>query len=280
MVQNNVIKSKPLFSIITVTLNDYDGLVNTYESIILQKCKDYEWVIIDGASTDGTIAFLQSIVSSRTKWMSEKDFGIYDAMNKGILKSSGEYIVFMNAGDVFSDDNVLQNVSRVILCAKGTIDVVFGGATLKFPYGGSSFRPARKLGLYIWNGLPAIHQATYYRRERLASCSYDIKYRICGDYYIISMLFIQGISAEYMKISLVDFRVGDTSYRNPITILIEGYSIQRDVLNSPLHLRILSFARRAITIAAWMVLSQPIYARLFRLRSNDKILVQSHSKPL
>jgi len=277
MAQNDVSKTKPLFSIITVTYNDHEGLINTYKSIEQQKNKDYEWVIIDGASTDGTIAFLKSIVSFRTKWKSEKDIGIYDAMNKGILESSGIYIVFLNAGDVFPDENVLQSVSKVILSKNNTIDVVFGGATLKFPYGGSSFRPARKIGLYIWNGLPAIHQATYYRRERLVSCSYDLKYRICGDYYIISMLFTQGISVEYMKISLVDFRVGDTSYRNPITILIEGYSIQRDVLNSPLHLRILSFTRRAITIAVWRILSQPIYARLFRLTSKDD-LAKNHGK--
>jgi putative colanic acid biosynthesis glycosyltransferase len=261
MAQNNIVHSSPLFSIITVTFNDHDGLSQTHESIKLQIFKDYEWVIIDGASTDGTTSYLKSLVSSQIKWISEKDFGIYDAMNKGIMESSGKYIVFMNAGDVFSDANVLRIVSTVILSTTRTIDVIFGGATLKFPNGVTSFRAARNLGLYIRNGLPAIHQATYYRRERLLSCTYDLKYRICGDYYIISMLYVQGISTEYLHCSLVDFRIGDTSYRNPITVLIEGYRIQRDVLNCPFHFRIISLARRAINIAAWMVLSQPLTAR-------------------
>jgi glycosyltransferase involved in cell wall biosynthesis len=267
MAQMNVIQTKPIFSIITVTLNDRKGLAQTYESINTQNYKDYEWIIIDGASTDGTIAYLKSLQLTRTKWLSEKDSGIYDAMNKGIMESSGEYIVFMNAGDIFSNENVLQNVFTVISCAARTIDVVFGGATLKFPYGVTSFRPARNIDLYIWNGLPAIHQATYYRRERLTSCVYDLKYRICGDYYLISRLFIQGISSEYLDCSLVDFSVGDTSYHNPITVLIEGYRIQRDVLNSPIHMRLLSFARRTITFAAWKGLSQPLSVWLFRLIS-------------
>ena len=273
MTQINKTFSGPLFSIVTVTYNDLRGLILTYESIELQTYKNFEWVIVDGASNDGTVDYLKSVKGSVATLISEKDSGIYDAMNKGILKCTGQYIVFMNAGDVFSDAFVLQKVSNLILSNSKLYDVIFGGATLKFPNGSSLFRPARKLESYIWNGLPAIHQATYYLREKILNILYDLKYRICGDYYIIAALYRQGVSSVYLDSSLVDFRVGDTSYRNPTTVLIEGYRIQRDILNSPFRIRMKSIIRRLVSFIGWVFLSQRFYSWFLRLKSK-RILLQ------
>jgi len=264
------INTSPLFSIVTVIYNDLKGLILTHESIALQTYKNFEWIIIDGASNDGTVDYIKSIEESVATWTSEKDSGIYDAMNKGILKCNGQYIVFMNAGDAFSDKFVLQRVSDLILNNNKSYDVIFGGATLKFLNGKSHFRPARKVESYIWNGLPASHQATYYLRERLLSTRYDLNYHVSADYHIIAALYMQGISSAYLDSSLVDFRVGDFSYQHPMATLIEGYKIQRYVLKSPRLLLMKSFARRAIAIAGVFFLSQPFFVLFEKIRNNNK----------
>jgi hypothetical protein len=172
----------------------------------------------------------------------------------------------MNAGDAFSDSSVLQRVSDLILCNKKIHDVIFGGATLRFPNGTSHFRPARKVTSYIWNGLPASHQATYYLRERLLCTCYDLNYLVSADYHIIAVLYMQGISSAYLDLSLVDFRVGDFSYNHPITTLIEGYKIQRDVLKSPLTKRLISLARRFISYVVWVFFSQHFFRSFWLFR--------------
>ena len=85
----------PFFSIITVNLNHLEGLTRTAASIAGQSCDDYEWIVVDGGSNDGSVGFLES---SSARWSSEADSGIYDAMNKGTQQSRGHYLLFLNAG--------------------------------------------------------------------------------------------------------------------------------------------------------------------------------------
>ena len=100
-------------SIITVNLNNKDGLQKTIDSIISQSCRDFEWIVIDGNSTDGSKELLEINKKNITYWISEPDNGIYDGMNKGIMKAKGEYLLFLNSGDIlYSKDSikeVLQN---------------------------------------------------------------------------------------------------------------------------------------------------------------------------
>ncbi len=87
-----------LFSVITVTRNNLVGLRRTHESLRIQSCGDYEWIVVDGASDDGTADYLKK---TGANWVSEPDRGIYDAMNKGIARAQGRWLIFMNAGDEF-----------------------------------------------------------------------------------------------------------------------------------------------------------------------------------
>ena len=102
----------PLFSVISVTYNNLKGLQNTFKSLRLQTFTDYEWIVVDGGSYDGTLDFLSD---KPCKLISEKDDGIYDAMNKGIGKANGDYLIFMNAGDVFADADILEIVQDTII---------------------------------------------------------------------------------------------------------------------------------------------------------------------
>lgn len=98
----------PLFTVITVCYNSADDLERTIASVDSQKCRLYEHIIIDGASTDRTPDVLKSADLSRRNYISEPDGGIYDAMNKGLGRAKGDYLIFMNAGDTFHDDSTLQ----------------------------------------------------------------------------------------------------------------------------------------------------------------------------
>ena len=107
--KNKTIQAKHgCVTVVTVTYNAQDYLEKTIQSIISQSYSDIEYIIIDGGSTDGTLDIIKKYEKNITYWVSESDNGIYDAMNKGIKKASGEWINFMNAGDGFVDTNSIE----------------------------------------------------------------------------------------------------------------------------------------------------------------------------
>lgn len=109
-------------SIITINYNNYDGLLNTIKSIVAQSYKDYEWIIIDGGSTDGSVDLIEQYTDYLAYWVSETDGGIYNAMNKGILRAKGEYINFMNSGDAYASCTILEEVFN---CTHSS-DILYG----------------------------------------------------------------------------------------------------------------------------------------------------------
>ena len=106
---------KPLFSIITVCRNAADTILPTIRSVDTQTCRLYEHLIVDGASTDGTLELLAQNPSQLRTVISEPDKGIYDAMNKGLANTSGEYIIFLNAGDSLHSPHTLQLYAQAIM---------------------------------------------------------------------------------------------------------------------------------------------------------------------
>ena len=110
-------------SIITINRNNKDGLQKTIESAILQSFQDYEYIIIDGASTDGSVDVIKQHADNITYWVSEPDKGIYNAMNKGIFQANGEYCLFLNSGDYLINNTILEkafrlNIQTDIFCTK------------------------------------------------------------------------------------------------------------------------------------------------------------------
>lgn len=101
------------FSIITVCYNNRDGLEKTIKSVICQTYNDYEFIVIDGGSKDGTKELLEQYNDKIDFWCSEPDNGIYNAMNKGVKHTRGEYVIFMNSGDIFYDSKVLENIAKI-----------------------------------------------------------------------------------------------------------------------------------------------------------------------
>ena len=103
--------SQRKFSIITINYNNKEGLRKTIESVVGQSFRDFEYIIIDGGSTDGSIEVIKEYAGKVDYWVSEPDKGIYHAMNKGVLQAHGEYLNFMNSGDEFYNNGVLQEVA-------------------------------------------------------------------------------------------------------------------------------------------------------------------------
>ncbi len=247
----------PALSVVTVVLNDLEGLKRTYESLLSQSHRGWEWIVCDGGSGDQTRAFLGSLRSG-VRWVSKRDNGVYDGMNHGVSMCSGVYVVFMNAGDTFFDDATLAKVfAGIAAAADQPPDILFGGVLLHFQNGREVYRSPRRVEDYLWHGLPANHQATFYRRTMLGAQPYDLQYGICGDYYLAARFSREGARAVYLDVPLAKFEVGGLSYKNRRQLFAEPYRIQRDVLGLPLSSRLASVAKRLISVAGVVVLSQP-----------------------
>jgi putative colanic acid biosynthesis glycosyltransferase len=230
------------FSIITVVRNDYNGLIKTQNSLINQTYGKYEWIIIDGNSTDGTKEYVLSLKYPYLKSISEKDKGIYDAMNKGITLASNDYILFLNAGDIFFDSNTLNNVQEKL--SLNPVDVIFGGAEMYFRKHIKYYRPSQNLSKSIFKGLPGHHQATYYKTKLLHYYPYDLTYIHSGDYAIIAKLYTIGISSDLIDLPLTKFEVGHNSYKNIFKVLIASTKIQSKILKMNTIHCIVSFLKR------------------------------------
>ncbi|MCC8149348.1 glycosyltransferase family 2 protein [Akkermansia sp.] len=165
-------------SIITVCLNERHGIEKTCKSIVSQTWMDFEWIVIDGASTDGTLDVLSRYPVTRL--VSEPDGGIYEAMNKGIRLAQGEFVIFLNGGDYFHHPEVLsevfekQNYQEDILCG----NVLLANSLDKIN------RPPRNVSsplVFIGESIP--HQAAFIRRRLFTDYGfYDEKLRIVSDW--------------------------------------------------------------------------------------------------
>ena len=181
------------FSIITVCLNEGEAIRDTCESIVTQTNRDFEWIVIDGGSTDGTLKILDDYEDNIKCLLSESDQGIYDAMNKGLRCAQGEYVIFMNAGDYFAGDDVLARVS-----AFSGADLLVGNLVLI--ENGQVYKPPEHLheDYLLQDMLP--HQATFFKRclfEKFAL--FNISYRIAGDYEMFARL-VQSTEVSYRSI--------------------------------------------------------------------------------
>lgn len=186
------------YSIITVNYNNKEGLRKTIESVIQQTFHDYEFIIIDGGSTDGSMDILKEYDAKINYWVSEPDGGIYQGMNKGIKKATGEYLNFMNSGDCFYNEEVLQHVFNKHL----TCDIIVGKDYHYNPQTKQGFRtilPPRisMLTFYIQT-LP--HQSTFFKRELFTNTLYDESLKIVADI----KLYIQKICVEDCSIELIE----------------------------------------------------------------------------
>ena len=159
------------YSIIVVTYNNAAGLHETLQSIRRLDYDDKEVIVIDGGSKDTTQDVIADYRDMIAIAVSEPDTGIYNAMNKGIKHVTGDYVVFMNAGDLFASKDVLN-----IVCNYDG-DIILGGET----YGGKVRMVKEKMTLYDILSIGLTHQAVYYRREIIQKYGFDESYKLIAD---------------------------------------------------------------------------------------------------
>lgn len=173
----------PLISVITITYNAALTLAPTLASVEAQTFRDFEYLVIDGASTDNTVALAAN--NSRAIVISEPDRGLYDAMNKGLHHACGRYVIFLNAGDAFSSPDTLQRYADAIAAAPTEPGIVYGQTRLvdgaRRYVGERHLRaPEQLTARSFLDGMVVCHQAMMVRRD--LAPDYDLRYRFSADY--------------------------------------------------------------------------------------------------
>lgn len=187
---------KPTLSIITVCRNEVSRIQRTIDSVMQQSDSDFEWIIVDGASTDGTLQLLQSYQPRISLLISEPDRGLYDAMNKGIRMASGEFVLFLNAGDYLQNREVVSAFYK----RTGTSDIVIGGILIVYPDDREQYRKSTGKNLdrelLYWRSFD--HQVTFIKRVLFEKFgSYDLSFKILADWEFFARVVVrQGVSVE------------------------------------------------------------------------------------
>jgi putative colanic acid biosynthesis glycosyltransferase len=222
------------FSIITVCFNDFDGLKNTYLSIKDQTKTDFEWIVVDGASKDGTIVWLRQLNEPRLKWSSESDKGIFDAMNKGTEKATGEYLIFMNAGDEFCGNDILEKISGRINQFEKRPVFVYGDAIDVTASNKSLLKIAKPYTSY-YKTMFTSHQAMLFNKEfgLEYKISYPLDFQYTADYAYVAM-YLKNIvfkdSILRLEFPICKFALGGTNEIHRIRALKEDYKIRTQII--------------------------------------------------
>ena len=185
------------FSIITVNYNNKEGLRKTIESVIHQTYRDFEFIIIDGGSTDGSADVLKEYDAQIDYWVSEPDGGIYQGMNKGIKKATGEYLNFMNSGDCFYASNILEKVSHYNSNADFIVgkDYHYNSETHQ---GHASIQPPRTTMIHFFVAT-LDHQSSFIKRELFIDSLYDESHRLVSDW----IFFTEKIVKEQKQVHFI-----------------------------------------------------------------------------
>ena len=207
-------------SIITINYNNDKGLSKTIESIVSQSARDYEWIVIDGGSSDDSINLLERNKDRFSFWVSEKDNGIYNAMNKGIIHASGDYIIFMNSGDSFLHSKVLQDVIPLL-----DKDIVAGSVLLA----GTKKRmmPPNKLTPWWILNYNIPHQAEFIRRSLFSVIGlYAEDLLILSDLEFNLRASLKDVTYKSLEYDIASVEQGGISCTQTEKVAIENRCIQ------------------------------------------------------
>lgn len=217
----------PLISIITICYNAESTLTPTMESVARQTFKDFEHLIIDGASKDSTLKIARELATESTKIFSERDKGIYDAMNKGLSKAKGKYVVFLNAGDAFHSPDTLQKYADA---ANRNPDIIYGDTVIvndnREILGPRHLSVPKRLTFKSFaKGMLVCHQAFMVKRSLTEP--YDLSYRFSADYDWTLKCLKKSTPEKCINLNMVtiDYLTAGTTDKNKIKSLRERFRI-------------------------------------------------------
>lgn len=221
-------QNPPLITIVTVVYNDVENIEKTINSVINQSYKNIEYIIIDGGSTDGTVAIINKYRNLINHIVSERDKGIYDAMNKGTAMASGEWIIYMNSGDIFSAPTILEKIFIEKQSYLERNSVIYSDVLSKNKEILKRIQ-VRSLDL-MWMGPPASHQCQFVKTELAKSKPFNLNFKINADYDFIYYIYSEGYKFKYFDefcISIVDSDIGLSKTSSLNSILVKGFLISK-----------------------------------------------------
>lgn len=237
-------------SIITIILNDLTNLKRTYQSLLKQSFKNFEWIIKDGGSTDETRMFYLSEIKNsglNVRFIIKKDKSLYDAMNQAIKYANNQYVLFLNAGDCIIDSETLQNVNNAIISKNDEFCFIYGDNIDITSTQIHIYKKARELS-YLKNSLPSSHQAIFYRNDILQRYQYSLKFQIAADYALTAQIYFDGYQ-KYLKLDfpISNFNLDGLSHKRRFTLLREGYEIHRSIVKDNIFIASIKVIKRYLT---------------------------------
>lgn len=257
-----MLMSVPLISIITSTYNAAEALPHTMHSIAEQTSRDYEWIVVDGGSTDGTVELLKHYGTFVSRWISEKDRGIYDAWNKACRLARGQWLIFLGAGDELACPSVLEDVSDVLRSAYPAYEVVYGQLEL---ISERDRKPIERIAR-PWDEIKGrwqffkpylpMHPETFQHRTLFVDGEpFDLRFRFCADGHFLLRAF-ERKPPLYIPVLIDRMPIGGVSTRprNLLRIARENRVIGAELgLRPPLRHTALEGFKLALKLAiAWL----------------------------
>lgn len=235
----------PRASIITVVRNDASGLERTMDSVAAQNYPNREYVIVDGASTDSTPEVLRRRGAEVTRWISEPDSGIFEAMNKGVRMATGEYVCFMNAGDRFASTDTLS----AMFDPPSRAELLWGDCIIESSRG-EEYDCAREVLKKLYRQMTVSHQSLFARREALLRRPFNEKLRIAADYDFLCDRLLAGATWEYRPVPVSRINATGVSAR----IFRTGIREKRDISLSRFPSRRVSILTYFFVLELYMTL--------------------------
>ncbi|GAB4322956.1 MAG: colanic acid biosynthesis glycosyltransferase WcaE [Bacteroidales bacterium] len=220
-----------LFSIITICRNNLKELKRTYFSIRDQSFSNFEWIVVDGASTDGTAEWLKK--NALARFRSEPDNGIFDAMNKGLSRAKGDYIIFMNSGDRFAHNDVLEKIARVI--EEHSLPGFIYGDSLDIDQNRKPHYRKAKNATLIWRGMITQHQAMFFKSNAIGDTRYRQEYPTTADYAFVAEILQKLDPEDIVKVDfpVCKFEMGGVNEQQRFKALKEDRQIRINIMKMP-----------------------------------------------
>lgn len=216
-----------MISVVTIVYNGVNEIEKTIKSVLSQSFVNIEYVIIDGGSNDGTLEIIKGYEEYISNWVSEKDDGIYDAMNKGNEKANGDYVIFLNSGDIFTDDDVIDSIfknldNEIFSLVTGKTKIFYKNEDL----GIVSSLPSNRLNL---DSVSFSHQATFINKSVYKKISYNTTFSISADKeYWYRVKKTKDFCVKFCDVNISSFELGGVSnnHKNVLNRRLEDFFIE------------------------------------------------------
>lgn len=252
-------KNEVIVSIVTVVFNDVTNIEKTIRSVVNQSFEFYEYIIIDGGSTDGTMEIVESYASKIAHFISQPDKGIYDAMNKSLNYVSGKYVYFLNSGDIMHSNNTLS----VIAAQAKDEDIIYCDTIVTID--DSQYRlPFRSLS--VADPMPFCHQSVLVKSNLLHQFRFDTNFKICADKDFFKKCFDNGASYKSISLPFGVIKGDGFSVQNRILHMKENQAIFKE--SSLVYF--FKLTKQYLLILVSALISDKIYSKLRKATYKNK----------